>query len=989
MKDTVRIAEEAVYRELVSDVGFRSGGGLFLLLYQDEFVVTAVTERLKADLPEDALTLYDMTGRADISNVLDFLSESEGDPRFILLAGMESLSEQMRLDLLGRLQHHASSMADSTDSLALWITPEMERFLFFQVPGVYHRADGTYDFSTLYGGEEPRRKPVSLDLEKLRDREKSSIAFEKVSNYLEKVVDQFENWKKVRESGEAFLIEEMGKTDLHNFYLPALFTNNKGKTFLLDDLLKVFLENKQIHFLSLLGGEGMGKTAFSIHYFVWLAKQYLENPQGRRIPVFLSLMDYAGRLHIEEFLIEEFERIFGVGLSSMRLQDTLIRGKFVFFVDGFDRMASAYDIYLTRDNLEALAKLSVKNVLIQEGVEKPQEPNKVVLVCRPHYYLVNVQEKNTLRAGYTPLYRPYATKENYQIVRLNPKDLDETRLKAYIIQNGRDGILARNVLNVVMNPDYQNRLSEPSLLAEMVCRALLKFGEKKDVNLADLYRAFVDMWIDRDDWRFRILPEGKRVLLHRMAVKMIRKTDGSGLHFSEMEMPKGGHVKKNFPKGHADGCRDEILACEFILREPEGHYRFVHLSFIHYFAADAFFRSIREGAQAPVPYGSLGADSRDFLKLIISSEKSNLRELDLSDLDLEGINLYQADLAGACLNKSILKGAVLIRSLLTGADISGADLSLAKLSRTQLEGADLSGAEARSAGFREADLMDARLNGTNFRGADLRGAKLNGARMAWADLREADLTGADLTGVKLTDADLTGANLFRAILNEADLSGAALNGTHLGKVEANGANFTYADLTRADLSEASMNWAQFHGATLALVIASKARLREADLTRANLNEARFPEADLRWAKLPGAKLQDAAFQEADLTGADLTKAKLTGADLSWANLNGVRLVDADLSDSRLNMAKLRDARLTRANFTGADLTWADLTNADFSGADLTRANLGEADLSGCVLRRATLAKTQFKGANLRAADLTQTDRKTADFEAVDLSVTKL
>ncbi len=988
MKDTLHIARDTVYRQLVSDLDFRpEGGGLFLLVYRDDAAVKAVTAGLKKDLGDENVTLSELAEQTGVGDLFRPMEDSSGEfravPRLVQYLGVESLSEQMRLDLLGHLQHRVTSLPPSGPWLGLWITPEFEKLLFLKIPGLYHRTDGVYDFSALFGEEEPPRKPAPSPADP------SAIPFAKISLYLEKVIHQFENWKRVRESGEEFLIDEMRHADLHDFYLPARFTNNKGKTFLLDDLLKVFLENKQINFLTLLGGEGMGKTAFALHYFIQLSKQFLKHPEGRRIPVFISLKDYAGRLHVEEFLIGEFERTFQVRLSSLQLQDMLLRGRFVFFADGFDRMASAYDIYLTRDNLESLVRLSLKNILIQEGVEKPQAPNKVFITCRPHYYLVNIQEKNTLRAGYTPLYRHYATKENYQLVRINPRDPDETRLKIYIIKNGRDPILARNVLSVVMNPDHQNRLSEPSLLAEIVCRTLNCFKEKREANLADFYRAYADMWIQRDDWRFRILPEGKRILMHRMALKMIQKADRSGLHYSELEAPKRGLVKKNFPLGHADGCRDEILACEFIVREQDGHYRFVHPSFMHYFAADAFFRAVRKGTPPSVPYVNLEADSRDFLKLIISSEKSDLRELNLNHLDLEGINLYQADLAGAGLNKSILKSGVLIRARLTGADLSAADLSMAKMSRSLLEGADLSGADAKSGGFREADLTEARLNGTNFRGADLRGARLMGARMAWADLREADLTGADLTGAKLTDADLTGANLFKAILNEADLSGATLSGAHLGMAEANTANFTYADLSRSDLTGASLNWAHLHGATLTLAEVFKTRLREADLTRANLDEANCAEADLRWARLPGAKLQNASFHEADLTGADLTKAKLTDADLSWANLNGVRLTDADLSNARLNMVKLRDARLIRANFSGADLTWADLTNADFTAADLTRADLSEADLSGCVLRKAKLAKTRFKGANLRTADLTQTDRKTADFEGVDLSDTKL
>jgi Pentapeptide repeats (8 copies) len=113
-----------------------------------------------------------------------------------------------------------------------------------------------------------------------------------------------------------------------------------------------------------------------------------------------------------------------------------------------------------------------------------------------------------------------------------------------------------------------------------------------------------------------------------------------------------------------------------------------------------------------------------------------LREENLREVDLSGMNLNKADFS-----KVNLTGAKLRGTVLTGAD----------LSRAVLTGANLSGAILRGAVLREAVLRE-----TNLNGADLRGASL----------KTAMLVATDFTDANLTDCSVYGASAWGLVFSE-------------------------------------------------------------------------------------------------------------------------------------------------------------------------------------------------------------------------------
>lgn len=78
-------------------------------------------------------------------------------------------------------------------------------------------------------------------------------------------------------------------------------------------------------------------------------------------------------------------------------------------------------------------------------------------------------------------------------------------------------------------------------------------------------------------------------------------------------------------------------------------------------------------------------------------DKSDLRLMDLHDIDAVGTHIREVNLEGADLRGANLRGAVLNSSNLAGADLRGADLRGAFLFRVRLDGAQLEGADLRGA----------------------------------------------------------------------------------------------------------------------------------------------------------------------------------------------------------------------------------------------------------------------------------------------------
>ena len=109
-----------------------------------------------------------------------------------------------------------------------------------------------------------------------------------------------------------------------------------------------------------------------------------------------------------------------------------------------------------------------------------------------------------------------------------------------------------------------------------------------------------------------------------------------------------------------------------------------------------------------------------------------------------------------------------LAQLLATNSCAGCDLREADLSQVDLDFADLTGANLEAARLDGASLICARMEGANLIGADLHGANIMGTRFTGADLTAANLSSAVLLRNALweavrDDVNLTGAIFFRSM----------------------------------------------------------------------------------------------------------------------------------------------------------------------------------------------------------------------------------
>jgi uncharacterized protein YjbI with pentapeptide repeats len=190
---------------------------------------------------------------------------------------------------------------------------------------------------------------------------------------------------------------------------------------------------------------------------------------------------------------------------------------------------------------------------------------------------------------------------------------------------------------------------------------------------------------------------------------------------------------------------------------------------------------------------------------LVSLDKADLSEADLSGVFMANADLHNTDLSNADLSNSVLPYANLSQSTMHKVNLSGAVLHGDDLTKVDLNGANLSGA------LLNCDLLSVPPKGVLDRSKLLMCPNLDGADLSGANLNGTHLQGVDLTKVNLTQANLSGA-LIRCKSLQVDsthrrsyctnLSGVNLSGADLSGADLSGANLKGATVTKKQLAKA-------------------------------------------------------------------------------------------------------------------------------------------------------------------------------------------
>jgi hypothetical protein len=152
----------------------------------------------------------------------------------------------------------------------------------------------------------------------------------------------------------------------------------------MDDYVDAWLDDPARNHISILGDYGTGKTSFCRQYAAKLGRRWLADPDHHRIPILISLRDYAKAMNLEQLVTDFLVNRYGIQAKYEAFRRFNADGKLVLLFDGFDEMAQKVDYQTTVDNFEELAR----------AVEAH---SKVVLTCRTPYFRTRREAEELLR----------------------------------------------------------------------------------------------------------------------------------------------------------------------------------------------------------------------------------------------------------------------------------------------------------------------------------------------------------------------------------------------------------------------------------------------------------------------------------------------------------------------------------------------------------------------------------------------------------------
>ena len=376
----------------------------------------------------------------------------------------------------------------------------------------------------------------------------------------------------------------------------------------IDDYVDRWLGEMGRNHLSILGDYGTGKTSFCRQYAAKLGRRWLEDPDRWRIPILISLRDYAKAMNLEQLITDFLVNRYGIQTSYRAFQRFNADGKLLLLFDGFDEMAQKTDYNTAIANFWELAKAVVPG-------------SKVLLTCRTPYFRSSREARAVFRgeAGLELGVHPdetvidLAERPNFEIVHLQPFSDGDVQL---VLQKRFPERWEEHYTQIQETYNLPE-LAERPVLLDMIAQTLPSLRPGEVINAARLYGAYTDMWMERDLAAARTFmnPEDKRFFMEELAAQM-QYTGRLSVHYSRLP----AIVQQHFQLERAaeiDYFDHDIRACAFLERDGEGNYAFVHKSFMEFFVAGRLVRELLDGS---APEIAINEEIRNFIHQLIEGQ---------------------------------------------------------------------------------------------------------------------------------------------------------------------------------------------------------------------------------------------------------------------------------------------------------------------------------------------------------------------------------
>jgi WD40 repeat protein len=582
----------------------------------------------------------------------------------------------------------------------------------------------------------------------------------------------------------------------------------------------------------LLGDYGTGKTSFVSHFAYQLAR-LCETDAHAPIPLAINLRDIPNASDLETLLAEHLRRELDQAVNPEILVYLLQAGRIVLLLDSFDEMGVAQAGRGIEEQFRRLAAPTARQSDSPRG-------NRVFITSRTHFFKEHRLANETANgsAGLadpdSPLGRA-ARGFDATLDQLPP--FEETQIVAYL--HKRLGEEAGDAAWADIQHLYglQELAAVPQLL-DIILDTLPELTARGvTATPGALYYLYTEKWLKDSRYRLKemaLSADQVAVLLERLS-SLLWAADDKRLHYADLARAVRQHSPNIAASLDHERTDLELRTAAFLVRSPDGYYRFSHKSFLEFFIARQIWHALQDEDAAALANAldtaPLNPESVHMLGDLLAA---NARpQMDAYDPAMAA----SGSVLGQAYRVRVSENALLLRYYLAEHQL-GFKPGQTKQTRSLQVFRD----NQRPHWPTPAHLEGARLAGMNLPGALLKGACLAGAALSGAILDEADLSFAQLTGANLEDAELGYTNL----------GGAHLENTGLARCDAIG----------ADLRNAQASGSDWQGIRLV-----SARMSGADLSNSNLRLARLADADLSKANTTGT----------DFTGATAPRATLDGA----------------------------------------------------------------------------------------------------------------
>jgi uncharacterized protein YjbI with pentapeptide repeats len=576
-----------------------------------------------------------------------------------------------------------------------------------------------------------------------------------------------------------------------------------GTSFDLIDFLKSHLDKKDDPFnVCILGDFGTGKTSAAMMLTYLLMKEYQEKPFSSIIPIYIPLRDYARSFDVRAMITDHLVNAYSLRTDFSSFQMLLERGKLLVILDGFDEMAQMVDAETRKQHFIAIAELF-------------RGKAKTIMTGRQGYFfsladlkvMLKLVEKNTNVEKYPTIFiKPFS----------NEQISDFIKKQATFLKN--KGIYWEEVRDLILKTDHLRDLSSRPVLLDMLVKMAPKVRENlTQLNTAELYRQYTDMWISRDqnkgEFRRLLSRDVKEKMMEELALDMyaqgVRTFDVDKLRASIKPIAESLNV--SVIDRQFEYVEHDIRVCSFLTMDfKDNCYRFAHQSFFEYFVARALFNIIVGGLthsilakqyvtdeifnfliemiKTEADVNDITENIRSFLstseqlktmpmtqegiyyftnllrlycKLVGGFPKIKLNDVQLPSLNLENVNFKNADLSLTEINDSFLNSIQL-----SGLHVKKAKIKRCKFTNCPMNNSIFSDSTIMATNFYNCNLDNSNFSGSNIEGVEFKECKLGiasfiGANIKYTNFTDMDLTGCDFTGshIDLDSVRMHGSNI--------------------------------------------------------------------------------------------------------------------------------------------------------------------------------------------------------------------------------------